>query len=147
MILLSQLISATNSLRSSSFLRLQHSEPYSKTAYPSLAYPLISSSLAYPLLVSYFLAYPSLVSSSLRNRNLQTSKAPLKSQAQGTNLFTSAASNQRGFPIVRGRLRSGYQRVRMRQIRGVFQRIVRGKLRSGCQRVRENRLGVKAGVV
>src|SRR6218665_1950168 len=31
MILLSQLISATNSLRSSSFLRLQHSEPYSKT--------------------------------------------------------------------------------------------------------------------
>src|SRR6218665_2511614 len=32
------------------------------------------------------------------NRNLQTSKAPLKSQAQGTSLFTSAASNQRGFP-------------------------------------------------
>src|SRR6218665_2397135 len=31
MILLSQLISATNNLRSSSFLRLQHSEPYSKT--------------------------------------------------------------------------------------------------------------------
>src|SRR6218665_731815 len=31
MILLSQLISATSSLRSSSFLRLQHSEPYSKT--------------------------------------------------------------------------------------------------------------------
>src|SRR6218665_470420 len=31
MILLSQLISATKSLRSSSFLRLQHSEPYSKT--------------------------------------------------------------------------------------------------------------------
>jgi len=25
-----------------------------------------------------------------RNRNLQTSKAPLKSQAQGTSLFTSA---------------------------------------------------------
>ena len=36
---------------------------------------------------------------------------------------------------------------RMRQIRGVFQRIVRGKLRSGCQKVREGRLGVKAGVV
>src|SRR6218665_3378107 len=47
-----------------------------------------------------------------RNRKLQTSKAPLKSQAQGTRLFTSAASNQRGFPIVRGRLRSGCQRVR-----------------------------------
>ena len=30
------------------------------------------------------------------NRNLQTSKAPLKSQAQGTSLFTSATSNQRG---------------------------------------------------
>src|SRR6218665_3865033 len=41
-----------------------------------------------------------------RNRKLQTSKAPLKSQAQGTSLFTSAASNQRGFPIVRGRLKS-----------------------------------------
>jgi len=33
-----------------------------------------------------------------RNRKLQTSKAPLKSQAQDTSLFTSAASNQRGFP-------------------------------------------------
>src|SRR6218665_169511 len=33
-----------------------------------------------------------------RNRKLQTSKAPLKSQAQGTSLFTSAASHQRGFP-------------------------------------------------
>src|SRR6218665_3229793 len=32
---------------------------------------------------------------SIRNRKLQTSKAPLKSQAQGTSLFTSAASNQR----------------------------------------------------
>ena len=32
------------------------------------------------------------------NRNLQTSKVPLKSQAQGTSLFTSAASNQRGCP-------------------------------------------------
>ena len=30
------------------------------------------------------------------NRNLQTSKAPLNSQAQGTSLFTSAASNQKG---------------------------------------------------
>ena len=32
-----------------------------------------------------------------RNRKLQTYKAPLKSQAQGTSLFTTAASNQRGF--------------------------------------------------
>ena len=32
------------------------------------------------------------------NRNLQTSKVPLKSQAQGTSLFTSTASNQRGCP-------------------------------------------------
>jgi len=31
-----------------------------------------------------------------RNRNLQTSKAPFKSKAQGTSLFTSAASNQWG---------------------------------------------------
>src|SRR6218665_2013338 len=33
-----------------------------------------------------------------RNRKLQTSKAPLKTQEQGTSLFTSAASNQRVFP-------------------------------------------------
>src|SRR6218665_1294184 len=57
-----------------------------------------------------------------RNRNLQTSKAPLKSQAQGTSLFTSAASNQRGFPKnssweAQVRLPEG---ERMRQIRGVF---------------------------
>jgi len=33
------------------------------------------------------------------NRNLKTSKALLKSQAyQGSSLFTSAATNQRGFP-------------------------------------------------
>ena len=32
------------------------------------------------------------------NRNLQTSKAPLQSQAQGTSLFTSDATNQRGYP-------------------------------------------------
>src|SRR6218665_3702476 len=84
-----------------------------------------------------------------RNRKLQTSKAPLKSQAQGTSLFTSAASNQRGFPKnipweAQVRLPEG---ERMRQIRGVFQRIVRGKLRSGCQKVKGGRLGVKAGVV
>src|SRR6218665_3193482 len=84
-----------------------------------------------------------------RNRKLQTSKAPLKSQAQDTSLFTSAASNQRGFPKnspweAQVRFPEG---ERMRQIRGVFQRIVRGKLRSGCQKVRGGRLGVKAGVV
>src|SRR6218665_3033429 len=83
------------------------------------------------------------------NRKLQTSKAPLKSQAQGTSLFTSAASNQRGFPKnsqweAQVRLPEG---ERMRQIRGVFQRIVRGKLKPGCQKVRGGRLGVKAGVV
>src|SRR6218665_3104723 len=33
-----------------------------------------------------------------RNRNLQTSKAPLKSLAKSSSLFTSAASNQRGCP-------------------------------------------------
>src|SRR6218665_4225773 len=32
--------------------------------------------------------------------NLQTAKVPLESQAQGTSLFTSAASNQRGCPKV-----------------------------------------------
>jgi len=41
---------------------------------------------------------PSLNRNLSRNRNLQTSKAPLKSQAHGTSLFTSAASNQRGCP-------------------------------------------------
>ena len=69
---------------------------------------------------------------------LQTSKAPLKSQAQGTSLFTSAASIQRGFQKnspweAQVRLPEG---ERMRQIRGVFQRIglVRGRLRSVFQR-------------
>src|SRR6218665_1799274 len=97
---------------------------------------------------------------SYRNRNskLQTSKAPLKSQAQGPSLFTSAASNQRGFPknspweaqvrFPEGERMHQIRGVgeRMHQIRGVFQRIVRGKLRSGCQKVRGGRLGVKAGV-
>src|SRR6218665_131757 len=73
-----------------------------------------------------------------RNRKLQTSKAPLKSQAQGTSLFTSAVSNQRGFPKnspweAQVRFPEG---ERMHQIRGVFQRIARRKLRSGCQKVR-----------
>ena len=33
-----------------------------------------------------------------RNRNLQASKVPLESQAQGNSLFTSAALNQRVCP-------------------------------------------------
>src|SRR6218665_3012849 len=83
-----------------------------------------------------------------RNRNLQTSKAPLKSQAQSTSLFTSAASNQRGFPKsspweAQVRLPED---ERMREIRGFFQRIVSGKLRPGCQRVRGGRLVVMAGI-
>lgn len=46
------------------------------------------------------------------NRNLQTSKAPLESEAQGTSLLTSAAANQRGCPksIVEGKLRSDFQK-------------------------------------
>jgi len=43
------------------------------------------------------------------NRNLQTSKALLKSQAQGTSSFTSTAVVLR---IFHGRFRSGLQRVR-----------------------------------
>jgi len=35
---------------------------------------------------------------SRNDRNLQISKAKLKSQARGTSLFTSATSNQRGCP-------------------------------------------------
>jgi len=63
------------------------------------------------------------------NRKLQTSKAPPNSQAQGTSLFTSAASNQRGFPKnspweAQVRLPEGES---ICQIRGVFQRIVVGK--------------------
>src|SRR6218665_2892220 len=90
---------------------------------------------------------PMLLRNRNHNRNLQTSKGPLKSQAQRTSLFTSAASNQRGFPKnslweAQVRLPEG---ERMRQIRGVFQRIVGGKLRSGCEKVRVGRLGVKVG--
>jgi len=33
-----------------------------------------------------------------RNHNLQTTKVPLKSRAQGSRLFTSAASYQRDCP-------------------------------------------------
>ena len=83
-----------------------------------------------------------------RNRKLNISKAPLKSQDQGTSLLTSAASNQMGFQKNspwEAHVRFPYGE-RMRQIRGVFQRVVRGKFRSGCQRVRGGRLGVKAGV-
>jgi len=62
---------------------------------------------------------------SLSNRNLKTSKALLKSQAhQGTNLFTSAATNQRGV-FQRGgqeKLRSNFQNTR----RGVRSRFSSG---------------------
>src|SRR6218665_1662048 len=93
----------------------------------------------------YLRTIVSILSYRNRNRKLQTSKAPLKSQAKDTSLFTSVASNQRSFPKeAQVRFPEG---ERMRQIRGVFQRIVRGKLRSGCQKVRGGRLGVKAGVV
>jgi len=33
-----------------------------------------------------------------RNNNLKISRAPLKSQAQGTSLFAGAETNQRSFP-------------------------------------------------
>src|SRR6218665_817530 len=77
------------------------------------------------------------------NRKIQISKAPLKSQAQGTSLFTSAASNQRVFPKNspwEEQVRFPYGE-RMRQIRGGFQRVGHGKLRSRCQKVRGGRLG------
>ena len=70
--------------------------------HPTPQHPSIKSSLIYYIMMI----------NCNRNRKLQTSKAPLKSQAQGTSLLTSAALNQRG-----------------------FQRIVRGKLRFGCQKV------------
>src|SRR6218665_4167979 len=42
-------------------------------------------------------SHPHMLCNRNRNRNLRTSKALLKSQAhQGTSLFTSAATNQRG---------------------------------------------------
>jgi len=44
------------------------------------------------------------------DRNLGISRAPLKNQAhQGSSIFTSATTNQR---VVRGKLRSNFQRVR-----------------------------------
>ena len=71
------------------------------------------------------------VSNRNRNRKLQTSKAPLKSLAQGTSLFTSVARgwenalNQRGFPK-----NSPWE----------------AQVRLPWQKVRGGRLGVKAGV-
>ena len=35
---------------------------------------------------------------SLHNRNLKSSRAPLKSQVQSTSLYMSAVTNQRGCP-------------------------------------------------
>src|SRR6218665_450970 len=47
------------------------------------------------------------------NRNLKMSLALLKSQAQGTSFFPSAATNQRGFQrVVHVQLRSVFQMVR-----------------------------------
>jgi len=63
------------------------------------------------------------------NRNLQTSRAPLKSQAQGTSLFLSATSNQRGCPEL------------------VSHVLVHGRFISGCQWVRGGRVAAKADVV
>src|SRR6218665_2900872 len=59
---------------------------------------IIFSLPVYPCLPPWL--FPQCMHASFRNcnRKLQTSKAPLKNQAQGTSLFTSAASNQRGFP-------------------------------------------------
>ncbi|PGH37828.1 MAG: hypothetical protein CRN43_18835 [Candidatus Nephrothrix sp. EaCA] len=52
-----------------------------------------------------------------RNRNLKISKALLKSQVhQGTSLFTSAATNQRGFSKGdQEKLRSDFQNTRRGQ--------------------------------
>ena len=84
------------------------------------------------------------VIASNRNRNskLKTSKAPLKSEAQGTSLFTSAASNQRGFPKnspweARVCFPEGESCVKSEGFSKEY--IARGKLRSGCQKVRGGR--------
>src|SRR6218665_414294 len=55
MILLSQLISATNSLFSSSFLRHQHSEPYSNTVVGAVtdSRQLLDSKVLSSLVVAY----------------------------------------------------------------------------------------------
>ena len=67
--------------------------------------------------------YPALTRN--RNRNLGIFTAPLNSQAhQGISLFTSAATNQRG-----------------------FQRVVHGKLRPDFESVRRDGVAVKVGVV
>src|SRR6218665_478444 len=54
MILLSQLISATSSLRSSSFLRLQHSEPHSKTAQSITNINQINPTVSQSVISSYY---------------------------------------------------------------------------------------------
>jgi len=73
----------------------------------------------------------------IRNRNLQISKAPLKSQAQGKkSLFTGAASKIR--EVVQRiehsprELRSGCQRVRGEEEAGAFYRLL---LSGGCRTV------------
>ena len=59
----------------------------------------------------------SCVKTRVNNRNLKIAKALLKSQAhQGTSLFASAATNQRGFPKGgQEKLRSEFQSTRRGQ--------------------------------
>src|SRR6218665_3009241 len=55
-----------------------------------------------------------------RNRNLQTSEAVLECQMQDTNLFTSAASNQRGLYKVsqkEGQVRLPYGQQKRKEIK------------------------------
>jgi len=49
-------------------------------------------------MVHFTLIWP--IAFSNRNHNFQIYKAPLESQAQGTRLFTSTSSSQRGCPRV-----------------------------------------------
>ena len=78
---------------------------------------LLSSREPHISIAPLTLPYVTVATSAICNRNLKTSKALLKIQAhQGTSLFTSAATNQRGFP--RGgqeKLRSDFQNTRRRQ--------------------------------
>src|SRR6218665_1324732 len=63
-----------------------------------------------------------------RNRNLRISKALLKSQAhQGTSLFTSPATNQRGFSKGgQEKFRSAFQSIRFLPEYQVFTRFFNG---------------------
>src|SRR6218665_3956501 len=66
-----------------------------KKFFPECRFPLILIKICHVKMTSLIYFCPN----RNRNRNLKTSKALLKSQAhQGTSLFTSAATDQRGFP-------------------------------------------------